>query len=72
MEEVFSVEYFTENIRKHIDLHIDFNDKVDAMNSYYRSIASTLVTKKLASSSETLNRIRNLDEAYTIVKTQEF
>ncbi|KAA0548728.1 hypothetical protein FZW96_06595 [Bacillus sp. BGMRC 2118] len=72
MTDVFSVEYFVENLRKHVELNGEFNDRVDAMNSYYRSIVSTLVTEKLTATSETLHRIRNLDEAYTIIKSQEF
>jgi hypothetical protein len=72
MTEVFSVDYFTENLRKHVEQNIEFNDRVDAMNSYYRSIVSTLVTEQLTKGSETLWRIRNLDEAYTKVKSQEF
>lgn len=72
MTEVFSVDYFVENLRKHVELNGEFNDRVDAMNSYYRSIVSTLVNEKLAATSETLHRIRNLDEAYTIIKSQEF
>lgn len=72
MQDVFSVDYFVENLRKHVELNSEFNDRVDAMNSYYRSIVSTLVTEKLAAASETLQRIRNLEEAYTIVKSQEF
>jgi formate-dependent nitrite reductase cytochrome c552 subunit len=72
MTDFFSVEYFTENLRKHVELHAEFNDRVEAMNSYYRSIVSTLVTEKLTGTSETLSRIRNLDEAYTTVKSQEF
>jgi hypothetical protein len=72
MTEVFSVDYFVENLRKHVELNVEFNDRVDTMNSYYRSIVSTLVNEKLSGSSETLNRIRNLDEAYTTVKSQEF
>ncbi|MBM7661520.1 hypothetical protein JOC85_002323 [Bacillus mesophilus] len=72
MTDTFSVEYFTENLRKHVELHSEFNDRVDAMNSYYRSIVSTLVSEKLTGTSETLSRIRNLDDAYTNVKSQEF
>ncbi|MBM6618999.1 protein YvfG [Bacillus suaedaesalsae] len=72
MTDVFSVEYFAENLRKHVELNGEFNDRVDAMNSYYRSIVSTLINEKLSATSETLHRIRNLDEAYTIIKSQEF
>ncbi len=72
MSEVFSVDYFVENLRNHVEMHIDFNDQVDAMNSYYRSIVSTLVNEHLNGGSETLFRIRNLDEAYTTVKSQGF
>ncbi|WP_246942579.1 protein YvfG [Bacillus pinisoli] len=72
MTDIFSVDYFTEHLRKHVELHAEFNERVDAMNSYYRSIVSTLVTEKLTATSETLQRIRNLDEAYTTIKSQEF
>ncbi|WP_456277722.1 protein YvfG [Bacillus sp. AK128] len=72
MSDTFSVDYFAENLRKHVEMHAEFNDRVDAMNSYYRSIVSTLVTEKLTKGSETLQRIRNLDEAYTTIKSQEF
>jgi hypothetical protein len=72
MTEIFSVDYFIENLREHVERNIEFNDRVDAMNSYYRSIVSTLVNEQLTKGTETLQRIQNLDEAYTTVKSQEF
>ncbi|MFD1739394.1 protein YvfG [Bacillus salitolerans] len=72
MIDLFSEEYFVEHLRKHVEMHAEFTDKTDAMNSYYRSIVSTLVTENLTKCSETLRRIRNLEAAYATVKSQDF
>jgi hypothetical protein len=70
MAELFSVRYFEENLRQHIEMNKEFQSKVDAMNSYYRSIVSTLINQQLTKSSEIVRRLQNLDEAYNKVKAE--
>ena len=43
-------------------------DKVHAMNAYYRSVVSTLVQDQLTKNAVVLKRIQHLDEAYQKVK----
>jgi hypothetical protein len=70
MAELFSVRYFEENLRQHIEMNKKFQSKVDAMNSYYRSVVSTLVNQSLTKNSEIVRRLQNLDEAYNKVKAE--
>jgi hypothetical protein len=70
MAELFSVRYFEENLRQHIEMNKEFHSKIDAMNSYYRSIVSALINQQLTKSSEIVRRLQNLDEAYNKVKTE--
>jgi len=70
MSELFSVRYFEENLRQHIEMNKQFQNKVDAMNSYYRSIVSTLIHQPLTKNSEVVRRLQNLDEAYNKVKSE--
>jgi hypothetical protein len=70
MAELFSVRYFEENLRQHVEMNKKFQSKVDAMNSYYRSVVSTLVNQPLTKSSEIVRRLQNLDEAYNKVKAE--
>jgi hypothetical protein len=70
LAELFSVRYFEENLRQHIEMNKEFQSKVDAMNSYYRSIVSTLINQQLTKSSEIVRRLQNLDEAYNKVKAE--
>jgi len=70
MSELFSVRYFEENLRQHIEMNKQFQSKVDAMNSYYRSIVSTLIHQPLTKNSEVVRRLQNLDEAYNKVKSE--
>ena len=41
------------------------------MNSYYRSVVSTLVQDQLTKNAVVLKRIQHLDEAYNKVKREE-
>jgi hypothetical protein len=70
MAELFSVRYFEENLRQHVEMNKKFQNKIDAMNSYYRSVVSTLVNQPLTKSSEIVRRLQNLDEAYNKVKAE--
>lgn len=45
-------------------------DKVHAMNAYYRSVVSTLVQDQLTKNAVVLKRIQHLDEAYQKVKKE--
>jgi len=71
MTQLFSVQYFEENLRQHIKMYEGKASKVDAMNSYYRSVVSTLVHDQLTKNAEVLKRIQNLDEAYNNVKAEK-
>ena len=71
MSELFSVRYFEENLRQHIEMNKQYQNKLDAMNSYYRSVVSTLINQSLTKNSEIVRRLQNLDEAYNKVKAGE-
>ena len=45
-------------------------DKIHSMNSYYRSVVSTLVQDQLTKNAVVLKRIQHLDEAYNLVKNK--
>ncbi|WP_243290352.1 protein YvfG [Bacillus sp. FJAT-47783] len=70
MTQLFSVQYFEESIRQHIKMNAATSSKIDAMNSYYRSVVSTLVHDQLTKNAEVLKRIQNLDTAYNNVKAE--
>lgn len=70
MTQLFSIQYFEESIRQHIKMNEGTSSKVDAMNSYYRSVVSTLVHDQLTKNAEVLKRIQNLDIAYNNVKAE--
>ena len=70
MSELFSVPYFIENLKQHIEMN-QSEDKIHAMNSYYRSVVSTLVQDQLTKNAVVLKRIQHLDEAYNKVKRGE-
>ncbi|KAA6450720.1 protein YvfG [Bacillus swezeyi] len=70
MSELFSVPYFIDNFKTHIEMNPN-EDKVHAMNSYYRSVVSTLVQDQLTKNAVVLKRIQHLDEAYNKVKREE-
>ncbi|MTH53794.1 hypothetical protein GKZ89_10295 [Bacillus mangrovi] len=71
MSELFSTPYFQQNFRQHIDMNQGKMTKTDAMNSYYRSVVSTLVQDQLTKNAVVLKRIQNLDEAYNTVKAEQ-
>lgn len=66
----FSVDYFKEALRLHIEKSKDVLNPIQAANSYYRSLVSTIVLDHLNKNFELLRRIRNLDEAYNVVKAE--
>ncbi|MBD1383525.1 protein YvfG [Metabacillus arenae] len=70
MSELFSVPYFEENFEQHIEMNKDRMKRIDAMNSYYRSVVSTLVQDQLTKNNVVLKRIQNLDEAYNMIKAK--
>ncbi|KXZ20165.1 hypothetical protein AXI59_13030 [Bacillus nakamurai] len=70
MSELFSVPYFIENFTQHIEMNPN-EDRIHAMNSYYRSVVSTLVQDQLTKNAVVLKRIQHLDEAYNKVKRGE-
>lgn len=67
MSELFSVPYFVDNLKQHITMNQN-EDKIHAMNAYYRSVVSTLVQDQLTKNAVVLKRIQHLDEAYQKVK----
>ncbi|MED1577383.1 MULTISPECIES: protein YvfG [Bacillus] len=69
MSELFSVPYFVDNLKQHIAMNQN-EDKVHAMNAYYRSVVSTLVQDQLTKNAVVLKRIQHLDEAYRKVKKE--
>ncbi|MBS2970557.1 protein YvfG [Metabacillus sp. KIGAM252] len=71
MSELFSIPYFEQNFRQHVELNNGKMNKTDAMNSYYRSVVSTLVQDQLTKNAEVLKRIQHLDEAYNTVKSEQ-
>ncbi|AZB44427.1 hypothetical protein CEF21_20220 [Bacillus sp. FJAT-42376] len=71
MSELFSIPYFEQNFRQHIEMNQGKMAKTDAMNSYYRSVVSTLVQDQLTKNAEVLKRIQHLDKAYSTVKAEQ-
>mgnify|MGYP001488067691 CR=1 FL=1 len=71
MSQLFSVPYFEENFRQYIQMNKGKSSKIDAMNSYYRSVVSTLIYDQLTKNAEVLKRLQNLDQAYNHVKKEE-
>lgn len=71
MSELFSVPYFEDNFKQHIEMNSGKAARIDAMNSYYRSVVSTLAQDQLTKNAEVLKRIQNLDEAYNKVKKEK-
>ncbi|ASS90308.1 MAG: hypothetical protein C6W58_16155 [Bacillaceae bacterium] len=71
MTQLFSVSYFKENFKQYIEMNKEKSSKIDAMNSYYRSVVSTLIYDQLTKNAEILKRLQNLDQAYNQVKNEE-
>ncbi|WP_226659412.1 protein YvfG [Guptibacillus hwajinpoensis] len=69
--EPFSTPFFEENFRQYIHKNRDVFTKLEAMNSYYRSVVSSMIYDNLNKNSEIVRRIRNLDGAYKTVKEEE-
>lgn len=68
--ELFSVDFFVDNFQKYIEQNKDVFSKTEAMNSYYKSMVSSIIQDHLNKNSELIKRIRNLDEAYQLVKNK--
>lgn len=66
--EQFSVRFFEENFKNFIKQNDDVFSKAEAMNSYYRTVVSTIIMDHLNKNSELVRRIRNLEEAYQNIK----
>ena len=64
----FSVDYFKEALTVHIEKSKDVLNPVQAANSYYRSVVSTIIHDNLNKNFELVRRVRNLDEAYNEIK----
>ncbi|MCA0173520.1 protein YvfG [Bacillus sp. RAR_GA_16] len=69
--EPFSTPFFEENFRQYIYKNRDVFTKLEAMNSYYRSVVSSMIYDNLNKNSEIVRRIRNLDGAYKTVKEEK-
>ncbi|WP_273852569.1 protein YvfG [Guptibacillus spartinae] len=69
--EPFSTPFFEENFRQYIHKNRDVFTKLEAMNSYYRSVVSSMIYDNLNKNSEIVRRIRNLDGAYKTVKEEK-
>ncbi|WLR58412.1 protein YvfG [Guptibacillus hwajinpoensis] len=68
--EPFSTPFFEENFRQYIQKNRDVFSKLEAMNSYYRSVVSSMIYDNLNKNSEIVRRIRNLDSAYKTIKQE--
>ncbi|WP_270182382.1 protein YvfG [Alkalihalobacillus sp. CinArs1] len=69
--EPFSIPFFEENFRQYIKKNDDVFSKQEAMNSYYRSVVSSMIYDNLNKNSEIVRRIRNLDTAYKTIKEEK-
>lgn len=67
---IFSVDYFKEALRVHINKNRDAVDPVHAANSYYRSIVSSTLYENRRKSLDLIERLRNLDKAYTEIREE--
>ena len=67
-KEIFSVDYFKEALKVHIEKNKDVVKPIHAANSYYRSIVSSSLYETRQKSIDLLVRLRNLDQAYNEVK----
>jgi hypothetical protein len=66
----FSVNYFKEAISLHVEKNKDYVPPVHAMNSFYRSMVSTIISDNLNKNFELVRRLKNLDQAYNEFKKQ--
>jgi hypothetical protein len=64
----FSVDYFKEALKTHIEKNKAYVTSTQAANSFYRSMVSSIIYDNLNKNFELIRRIRNLDEAYNQVK----
>ncbi|GGH84512.1 hypothetical protein JOD43_003765 [Pullulanibacillus pueri] len=68
--EIFSVDYFKEALKTHMNKNIDAVKPIHSLNSYYRSIVSSSLYETRQKSIDLLVRLRNLDQAYNEVKAE--
>jgi hypothetical protein len=66
----FSVDYFKEALRIHINKNRDAVEPVHAANSYYRSIVSSSLYENRQKSLDVILRLRNLDQAYKEIREE--
>lgn len=65
----FSSDFFVKALHDHIKKNADVLTASQAMNSYYRSVVSSIIHDQLNKNFELVRRIKNLDEAYNQVKS---
>ncbi|WEG12162.1 protein YvfG [Pullulanibacillus sp. KACC 23026] len=66
----FSVDYFKEALTLHVEKNKDYVTFTHAMNSFYRSMVSTIIADNLNKNFELIRRLKNLDQAYNDVKEE--
>jgi phosphate uptake regulator len=66
--ELFSTVFFEKNFKEYVKQNENVFSRIEAMNSYYRSMVSSIIQDQINKNSELIRRIRNLDEAYKNVK----
>ena len=67
---IFSVDYYKEALKVHINKNRDFMSPIHAANSYYRSIVSSTIYENRRKSLDLIERLRNLDQAYNEIREE--
>jgi hypothetical protein len=67
---IFSVDYYKEALRVHINKNKDVMRPIHAANSYYRSVVSASLYENRRKSLEIIERLRNLDQAYNEIREE--
>ncbi|GGE43696.1 hypothetical protein GCM10011391_23100 [Pullulanibacillus camelliae] len=68
--DIFSVDYFKEALRIHIEKNKDAVKPIHAANSYYRSIVASVIYDTRHKKMDLILRLRNLDQAYNEIKAE--